>query len=252
VLVDLLNQWVKAPHLEALENARKKVLGRLRSEDRTYLRTFYQPKEPQFCRVYTRELLNLGVYSTQRNESYHVVIKQRLYKNLTISAACEAIVAQTKLLAEEYNKRINDNRKNNPTLMDLEAFVYTRSKLTHYAIDKTMAKWRATKDFSDVINSCDEDPFEFDKAIGCPCKCELPLRFGLPCKHWMLPFYLRKEPLSLSLFHPRWFLDGLAVVRSWRMSSLNGVVGPTSYSAAKVDLEALSALLCLIIQASTL
>ena len=47
---------------------------------------------------------------------------------------------KTKLLAEEYNKRINDNRKNNLTLMDLKAFAIARSKLTHYAINKTMAE----------------------------------------------------------------------------------------------------------------
>jgi hypothetical protein len=147
-------------------------------------------------------LPNLGVNSTQRNESYHVVVKQKLNKNLSVSTACEAIVAKTKLLAEEYNERINNNRKNNPTLMDLKAFAKARSKLTHYAIDKTMAEWRATKDFGDLMDSGDEGPFKFDKAIGCQCKCELPLRFGLPCKHWMLPFYLSGEPLSLSLFHP--------------------------------------------------
>ena len=40
----------------------------------------------------------------------------------------------------------------------------------------------------------------------------------------MLPFYLCGEPLSLFLFHPRWLLDGPAVVQSWRMSSSsNGV-----------------------------
>jgi hypothetical protein len=115
-------------------------------------------------------------------------------------------------LAKEYNERINDNRKNNPTLMDLKAFVQGRSKLTYYAINKTMAEWRATKDFSDAIDSSDEDPFEFDEAIGCLCECELPLRFGLPCKHWMLLFYLSKRPLPLSLFYPRWLLDGPAVV----------------------------------------
>jgi hypothetical protein len=46
-----------------------------------------------------------------------------------------------------------------------------------------MAKWRATKDFGDIINSSNEDPFEFNKAIRCLCECELPLRYGLPCKH---------------------------------------------------------------------
>ena len=64
-----------------------------------------------------------------------------------------------------------------------------------------MAEWRATKDFSDAVDSGGEDPFEFDEAIGCPCECELPLRYGLPYKHWMLLFYLYKEPLSLSLFY---------------------------------------------------
>jgi hypothetical protein len=86
-------------------------------------------------------------------------------------------------LAKEYNKRINNNRKNNPTLIDLKAFVTVRSKLTYYAINKTMAEWRATKDFGDVINSGDEGPFEFNKAIRCLYNCELPLRFGLLYKH---------------------------------------------------------------------
>ena len=58
-----------------------------------------------------------------------------------------------------------------------------RSKLTYYAIDKTMAEWRATKDFSDVINSGDKGPFEFNKAIGCLYNYELLLRFGLLYKH---------------------------------------------------------------------
>ena len=46
-----------------------------------------------------------------------------------------------------------------------------------------MAKWRAIKDFANAINSGSEDLFEFKKAIRCPYKCELPLRFRLPCKH---------------------------------------------------------------------
>ena len=115
-------------------------------------------------------------------------------------------------MAKEYNKWINNNQKNNPTLIDLKAFAQGRSKLTYYAINKTMAEWRATKDFSDAIDSSNKDPFEFNKAIGCPCECKLPLRFGLPCKHWILLFYLSKRPLPLSLFYPRWLLDGPVVV----------------------------------------
>jgi hypothetical protein len=123
------------------------------------------------------------VHSTQHNESYHVVVKQKLNKNLSVSAACEAIVKKTKRLAEEYNKRINDDQKNNPSLIDIKAFAEGRHKLTHYAIKKTMVEWRATKDFANAINSGNKDPFEFNKAFGCPSECELPLRFRLPCKH---------------------------------------------------------------------
>ena len=54
-------------------------------------------------------LLNLGVNSTQRNKSYYIVVKQNLNKNLSISAAYKTIIAQIKLLAKEYNKRINNN-----------------------------------------------------------------------------------------------------------------------------------------------
>ena len=69
-----------------------------------------------------------------------MVIKQNLNKNLSISAAYEAIITRIKLLAKEYNKWINNNRKNNPTLIDSKAFAKARSKLTHYAINKIMAE----------------------------------------------------------------------------------------------------------------
>ena len=85
-------------------------------------------------------LLNLRVNSTQRNKSYYVVIKQKLNKNLSVSAVYKAIIIKTKLLAKEYNKRINNNQKNNLTLIDLKAFIKARSKLTYYAINKTMAE----------------------------------------------------------------------------------------------------------------
>ena len=85
-------------------------------------------------------LPNLEVNSTQHNKSYYMIIKQNLNKNLSVSAAYEAIIARIKLLAKEYNKQINNNQKNNPTLIDSKAFAKARSKLTHYAIDKIIAE----------------------------------------------------------------------------------------------------------------
>ena len=65
---------------------------------------------------------NLRVNSTQRGESYYIVVKAKLYKNLTISAIYKAIITKIKKLAKEYNKRINENRKTNPILIDKKAF----------------------------------------------------------------------------------------------------------------------------------
>jgi hypothetical protein len=43
-----------------------------------------------------------------------------------------------------------------------------------------------------------------------------------------LLFYFRGKPLSISIFHPRWFLDGPAVVQSWRMLSSSCTVESSS------------------------
>jgi hypothetical protein len=48
----------------------------------------------------------------------------------------------------------------------------------------------------------------------------------------MLLFYLFERSLSLSLFHPRWFLDGLTVVQSWKMSSSIDIIDDDLGSAA--------------------
>ena len=41
VLVNLINRWIKAPDLEALETTRKTLLSRLQCQERDYLRSFY-------------------------------------------------------------------------------------------------------------------------------------------------------------------------------------------------------------------
>ena len=46
-----------------------------------------------------------------------------------------------------------------------------------------MAKWRAIKDFANVINNSNKDSFKFKEVIKCLYKCKLPLRFLLLYKH---------------------------------------------------------------------
>lgn len=49
--------------------------------------------------------------------------------------------------------------------------------------------------------------------------CELPLRSGLPCRHWMLRTVNDRLQLSSTVFHHRWLVDGPPVVHEqWIMS----------------------------------
>jgi hypothetical protein len=52
---------------------------------------------------------------------------------------------------------------------------------------------------------------------GCLFACELPLRYSLPCRHWLYKAVVRSWAIPLTLLHPRWLLDGPPVVRNWAM-----------------------------------
>jgi hypothetical protein len=72
---------------------------------------------------------------------------------------------------------------------------------------------------ADDIEEGKEEEFEFDPDEGCTFGCELPIRFCLPCRHWMYNSVVEDVPLPLSLFHPRWHFDGPAVLKNrWVMS----------------------------------
>ena len=46
--------------------------------------------------------------------------------------------------------------------------------------------------------------FDMTKEDVCyPLECELPLRWGLPCRHWMYSAFVDETPIPLSLIHRR-------------------------------------------------
>jgi len=65
----------------------------------------------------------------------------------------------------------------------------------------------------DDIKGGKEEEFEFDPDKGCTFGCELLIRFCLPCRHWMYNNVIEDIPLPLSLFHPHWHFDSLAVLK---------------------------------------
>ena len=84
---------------------------------------------------------------------------------------------------------------------------------------------------TDEIEEGKDEEFEFNRDEGCSFSCELPVRYGLPCRHWMYASIVEKCQLPLSLFHPRWHLDGPSVLYDrWVMTwnpELDEEGGPT-------------------------
>ena len=216
-LVDLIWTWIKAPDLQTLDSAREKLILRLHDDEKEYLVEYYQPKEPSFARAYTSRLSNLGIHSTQRNEKYHDVASVGLSKNIPVARAIELISERIKKLPKEYDARINKERISFPRLIDKEFFQLCIRRFTHYCLKMAMVELAQAKLMLDELEKA-EKAFKFDTEIGCQLFCQLPLRFGIPCKCWMAYFYSNDLPLPPNLFDPRWLFDGPPVLyETWEM-----------------------------------
>ena len=160
------------------------------------------------------------------------MLKARLYKNLLVLRAIQIIQDHTRRLGCEYDADINQQRRTTLRLLDMTAFSTVKSKLTYYALDLASAEWSATKQLADDIEDGKEEEFELDPDVGCSFGCELPIRYGLPCRHWMYASVVEECPLPLLLFHLRWLFDGPAVlydrwVMGWDPEQLFLEMGPT-------------------------
>src|SRR6266487_2143327 len=218
---NLIWEWIKAPDFDTLEEARDKLIFSLNNSDKEYLVGWYQPKEPQFCHACTRQYRNLGVHATQRVEGNHFLLTANLHKNLKVSDAVFRICNRLESLIEDYEQRLSRSRISEPRLIDTTFFQRVLRRVTHYCLELCGSELLKAKELYDIELSGgekDNDNNEFDPEFGCQQLCELPLRYRLPCKHWMLYFYRKNEPIPANLFHPRWLIDGPAILhKPWQI-----------------------------------
>jgi hypothetical protein len=89
-------------------------------------------------------------------------------------------------------------------------------------LKKIMQEWENTKKLGEENedNVVQIEGFDiYADNAECPYKCQLPERFGLPCRHWMLGAYEMKLAIPMSLVHPRWLRDGPPFLNSpWKMT----------------------------------
>ena len=215
---NLIWEWIKAPDLDTLEEARDKLILSLNNNEKEYLVGWYQPKEPQFCHAYTRQYRNLGVHSTQRVEGNHPLLTANLHKNLKVSDAVFRICNRLESLIEDYEQRLSRSRISEPRLIDTTFFRLVLRRVTHYCLELCSSELLKAKELYDIEVLGGEEDDEFDPEFGCEQLCELPLRYRLPCKHWMLYFYRKNEPIPINLLHPRWLVDGPSILhKPWQI-----------------------------------
>jgi hypothetical protein len=76
-------------------------------------------------------------------------------------------------------------------------------KLTLDALELSIRESSAAKRMADDIEEGKGEEFYFDPDKGCTFGCELPARYGLPCRNWIYTSVVEDTPLPLSLYHPR-------------------------------------------------
>ena len=68
------------------------------------------------------------------------------------------------------------------------------------AIQKIKEEWLKLQQLPRVLEITAEELGE--------CDYEILTRWSLPCKHWLLRCLQQKFPIPVSLYHPRWVLEG--------------------------------------------
>lgn len=137
------------------------------------------PKERQFIRCYTKGLANLGCYSTQRNESYHWVVKRNLHWQMKLHIAVMQLMADIRKLVKEVKEEEDRSRRGLPLLLNREAFQHYVGRVTLYALKLLAPEWEAVKELSGNER---ESMDALDGPI-CSFACEFPIRYSLPCRH---------------------------------------------------------------------
>lgn len=113
-LFDLVNARVKAD-TEHLDTQCKELLETLHPEESDYLVNYYQPKKTQFCQACSLSYRNISTHSTQRNEGYHVFMKDRSYKHTPLPKAIQIMVDRTKQFGRNYGANDQQRSKDSTT-----------------------------------------------------------------------------------------------------------------------------------------
>lgn len=219
------------PYIESATETELKVnRGALKdaliADDCRYFETHIQQQEQRFIGCYVRKLPNLGVNSTQRGESGNRGVKAYTEPQYSLEQMVLGVKQYCQSKFEQLPAEELKAYRGNP-LLSLGAstgdcFAKLHGVLTVYAIEQLVKVFYKTVEF---LKEAPDEPI----STGYCSECDEPARFGLPCKHMILPHVLQRSPIPIGIVHPRWILhnDPLASFE-WQPLYTDQVVLPTS------------------------
>ena len=171
------------------------------------------PKEHMIVSCYVALLPNLGAHSTQRNETMHPVVKAILNGQVSLETAFKNIRSELRRMHTLIREKEEESRTRRPRGVNFLTFQLLLDRVTIWAMEAINPEWVAVVAMVERINSGEEE------VVSGSCNCNLVVRWGLPCRHvhYLLRATLESFPISVTLLHSRWRLDGLETgIGNWQ------------------------------------
>ena len=138
------------------------------------------------------------------------MVKGVTNKHTPMRDSVNRICTEIKSAQREYEIALYRKMGHLPVLVDHSAFTSLKRKITHSAIaiisrKLNFAKINAEKFNQQIFFGVEPGHIAIVEQPGdcCISECELPIRFGLPCKCWLYQCVIDQVPIPISLIHPR-------------------------------------------------
>lgn len=162
-----------------------------------YLQETWIPKEQKVIYLYTFKYANLGASSSQRSESYHDTITELVTAQLTLKDSAKRLMAKVDSIIKDINQDEALSAASYSRLAQVSAFRDIRMRVSKYAISRLENEWTVL----DLL-------LRGGQSLSDNCRCEIRLRYGLACRHYLKKAYDEGVQLPKTLVHPRWWLNG--------------------------------------------
>lgn len=140
-------------------------------------------------------------------KSTHPVTTTLLNHQLSLADATKRLAKSLKILLEDLAEIKSQSYGSSLAVLDLRPFASVIGQVTKYALQKMSGDWEACKQ---AVSTGTTGILAAEE-----CQCELLLRYSLPCKHHLLHASCAGMKAPRSLFHPRYWLNGPPILKSF-------------------------------------